>query len=552
MSRRDGGRSRSDEGFTVIEVVVAFGIFAFVSIAVTGVLAASLRSVVTARREAQAKQASQRILERMRSLPFHRSWAVAPRKVDVLDSYFPDLRGASPSGGDGYLVSTASYRTSAPAPGMGDATVEVEATFVGPNGSTVVPPSTYSYASSPADTPPGRLLAVAITVKWQMGAGDRSYTLRSIVGAKRTVATQGTASASVTAAVATTELSDADGGSAESTLTLGESASTVFSGDTTSARTTELAARAELSDTASAGCSLSGAAGTAAAPPEVSGGYVYSAAAGELGFPCASTTSPAARLAATVADGLEALLPSPGGLPATAGRAQLGPGTSGEDLLAGFFADRDADPVRLLRYSDSLGEPVPQLGLHRRDDGDVPTMSTSAEATADNGVTYRASGSLAGVARFELLPTTFAPGGVVQVEIETAEVSCSASRVDTGTTATASYSGSVRYWTGAGYAGVPITSAGGTDPLAAVNPAGVVVWSDPLTGAQLRLSDYVEAWSTLTGGTRDVPEGSSSASMRVDGIVRVRTRGVEGAAAGSQNRVQVKVGALSCDAERLR
>lgn len=545
-------RSRSDEGFTVIEGVVAFGIFAFVSIVITGVLAASLRSVVTTRREAQAKQAAQRILERMRSLPFHRSWAVVPRKVDVLDSYFPSLQPASPSGGDGYVVSSASYRAGSTAPGMPSGTAEVEATFVGSDGSTVVPPDTYSYASSPADTPPSRLLAVAVTVRWQVGAGDRSYTLRSIVGAKRTVTTQGTASASVTAAVATTELSDATGATAESTLTLGESASTVFSGDTTSARTTELAARAELSDTMSAGCSLSGAAGAAAAPPETLSGHVYSAPSGELGFPCESASSPAARLAETLADGLEALLPSPGGLPSTSGRALLGPGTSGESLLAGLFADHDADPARLLRYSDSLGELVPPLGLRRVADRGEPTTRTSAAANADDGVTYLASGTLTGLGRFDLLPTTFAPAGVVQVEIETATVSCNASRSQTGTTATASYSGSVRYWTGAGYASVPITSAGGADPLAAVDPASVVVWSDPLTGAQLHLSDYVAAWSTLTAGTGDVSADASSASMRVDGIVRIRTRGIDGVRPDSQNQVQLKAGTLSCRAERLQ
>jgi type II secretory pathway pseudopilin PulG len=90
-------RPRSEEGFTLIEVVVAISIVMVVVTALLPQLVAGIRATGTARTVSQAKGVVQGQLDRMRNLPFYVSPAAGDHK-DVLDYYFRDTEaGAAPT-----------------------------------------------------------------------------------------------------------------------------------------------------------------------------------------------------------------------------------------------------------------------------------------------------------------------------------------------------------------------------------------------------------------------------------------------------------------------
>ena len=84
-----GDSGRPDEGFTLIEVVVALGVTMVVMVALLPQLLVGIRGAALANDVTEAKGVVQGQLERMRNLPYH----VAPSalRIDVLDLYFPDL-----------------------------------------------------------------------------------------------------------------------------------------------------------------------------------------------------------------------------------------------------------------------------------------------------------------------------------------------------------------------------------------------------------------------------------------------------------------------------
>ncbi len=79
-----------DDGFSLIEVVVALGVFLVVMTAVLPLIVGGLRGTARAGQVTEQKGVVEAQLERMRNLPWH----VAPNAgqfIDVLDRYFPNL-----------------------------------------------------------------------------------------------------------------------------------------------------------------------------------------------------------------------------------------------------------------------------------------------------------------------------------------------------------------------------------------------------------------------------------------------------------------------------
>ncbi len=93
MSRSAESRCRRDDGFTLIEIVVALGIVMVVAASLLPQLVAGIQATSTARTVSQAKGVLQGQLDRMRNLPFYVSPAAGDHK-DVLDYYFPRRRGS--------------------------------------------------------------------------------------------------------------------------------------------------------------------------------------------------------------------------------------------------------------------------------------------------------------------------------------------------------------------------------------------------------------------------------------------------------------------------
>ena len=92
---RSTSRGRGDEGFSLVEVVVALGIVMALLVAVLPQLIGGVQATDLARSVSQAKTLASSELERMRNLPFHVSPS-AGDFVDLFDRYFHDLEPATP------------------------------------------------------------------------------------------------------------------------------------------------------------------------------------------------------------------------------------------------------------------------------------------------------------------------------------------------------------------------------------------------------------------------------------------------------------------------
>lgn len=109
---------RRDEGFSLVEIIVALGIFLVVTMALLPQMVAGIRSVTTADRETVLKGILQQEADRLRGLPFRVSLGSSgggtDEDVDLLDLYYPNVRDVAPSavtctGSDGYSVPDASW-----------------------------------------------------------------------------------------------------------------------------------------------------------------------------------------------------------------------------------------------------------------------------------------------------------------------------------------------------------------------------------------------------------------------------------------------------------
>jgi type II secretory pathway pseudopilin PulG len=87
---RSADPSPVDEGFTLVEVIVALALTMVVMIALLPQLLVGIRGAALANDVTEAKGVVQGQLEKMRNLPYHVA-SSAERRVDLLDTYFPDL-----------------------------------------------------------------------------------------------------------------------------------------------------------------------------------------------------------------------------------------------------------------------------------------------------------------------------------------------------------------------------------------------------------------------------------------------------------------------------
>ena len=87
--------ARKDDGFSLVEVVVALGILMVLVTALLPQLVVGIRSTSTARLVTQAKGMAQAELESMRNLPYHVSYDAEDGAIrDVLDYYYTNLTGS--------------------------------------------------------------------------------------------------------------------------------------------------------------------------------------------------------------------------------------------------------------------------------------------------------------------------------------------------------------------------------------------------------------------------------------------------------------------------
>jgi hypothetical protein len=152
----------------------------------------------------------------------------------------------------------------------------------------------------------------------------------------------------------------------------------------------------------------------------------------------------------------------------------------------------------------------------------------------------------------DIMPTSFAPDGVVQVTLNRASLSCASSGAASATP-TSDWSAKVSYWsylTG-GYVDLAVAK-GSADPLLASlltrGPGGAQVSTTTL-GAPLYLGDYIQSWSSgslkagaATGTTRQ-------ADLTAVSVTTVPTRDSDTVGASGIN---LAFGQLSCLAQDNR
>ncbi|MGZ4638761.1 MAG: type IV pilus modification PilV family protein [Actinomycetes bacterium] len=544
-------RSRQDEGFTLVEIIVAISLLAIAAVGVLPLILGSIRAGYSAKLQTQSKNLVQERIDKMRNLPFHVDASNGPY-LDLLDTYFPNLVAA------GAPVGVASIRT------VNSGFVDSAGTRVSgePNGSFyryVVPtdpsfplfrtvvdtqlldkdltvltaPPAYNAATPGLDAPPARLLGVTVISSWPYGTAIKTFrTYTQIADAKPAAPV---ISGSARASALTLVGSGTDGVKTSVTAGYIDESGSVSTGSVGSAKS--LGAFIDRFP----GTRVTGASQLADAPPDVTTPLSANDAGQDVSSGCAIAcfgSNYVSGVYAQVAGGLPVLgtsaSPLVSGLMSTGTNAGLSLATGVESSLATNLM-LAAGPSALVRNLGGSGDLV-------RGTGYLTTTAGSGHAVNTHVTT---SGVL------DVLPTTFTPAnrGVVEVVLSSASLDCRATGVAGGATASATYTATVYYWSAAtnGYVALGTVQNGNTsDPLP--DPSTLTVYSSG--GTVLHLSDYISQWSSALNGIYNQDSNGRYAQGAVDGIVSVTT--VDLRPGDTTSGLQAKLGAMSCSAEDNR
>lgn len=546
--------ARDDEGFGLVEILIAMTIFAIVSISTAPLLLGGLKAGRSAQLNLQGKALAQERLELMRNLPYH----VARQNgqyIDVLDIYFRDLQATGTLAANdicdarAYDGTTSTYACTINDLGSDYRNFRqvIRATFLDFQRNTVVPPATYNSQTSGADSPASALLGVAVTTTWTQAGRSSSYTLRSQIANAQTDESTLSAALSAAALTITSNLADGDILKLEGGLVSGEGSLTTGSRASLNATTARAGLASGLSETGAA-LSLTAPPAAAGSSPSDGSGHMLN---GSCGFACFGQTSVSGNQDVTVALG------------------QPQASTASSPVVASLRRT-GSNTYRGFSYSNATAAAVdPALKLT----GAMVSAGTGSTTEVLNGSGYLdATGTGATAVRssagailpyLELFPTSFAPSGVVQVALTSASLTC-ASGGGAGSV-NATWSGAVRYWTQTGVDsnGLPTGSYVSTTlaPGGSALPdlASMVLKAD-VTGDGIPdgvapqdapLSRWIQAWSALTDPASAVTAAGQRSTGAVSAVVSVLTAPTRGAA-DETSAINLAVGSLTCHAEDNR
>lgn len=579
MSRSAEGRhgSRQDDGFSLIEIIVALGVLSIVLVALLPQLVVGIQASGTAREVSQAKGVAQGQLERMRNLPFHIAPA-AGNYVDVLDYYYRDriAPGTAPvcmtgstyrvltPGSTGYVdggarcdyepATGAFYRTVSTvgdSSGMSGYTLVVDTQFL--SGATpplpVSPLTGYDTQMTGKDSPASSQIGTTVTV-----LQNRRGTIRPVTS--YTQIAQRLSSTNRVRSEADVRVVDI-GSITEDRVPLSLSAGLVNLTGAVSFASTAGANLAATSANLATGEQGSGASSTLSAPPNVitanNPAVPGSLSTGGCSYACWGQSSvPGLSLSADNARPTVGSTVSPA-------QVLLSDATNsgisfGNSLGAGYRLELALAPP-LVRLDSTVAMGASGLsGCAVSTTGSLSHLSASGYLrTTDQDTTSEVeSCAVARATPLELLPTTFAPHGVVRVELVKASASCLVQTSAHAATASYDYGAVVEYWNGTGYTTAATVVPGQTsDPLAAI----------PLTtsvGNGLTLGDYISSWSTLTLNQVVKTQTAGVAQVKLPGIVRIVSQPVRPdpdptvLPGDPTSAVSLTVGALGCKTEDAR
>jgi prepilin-type N-terminal cleavage/methylation domain-containing protein len=538
-----------DAGFTLVEILVAITLLAIAAGGAVPLLIIGMKAAATSRFNTQAKNLAQQRFESMRDLQFHVDRQNGPF-VDLLDIYYTNLtttpttrtRAGETEVGKWVNVATPSpaparpfYQVSiASLPGSPGFSQTIYTQFLNAAGN-VMPSTTFTSYNSQSegnDQPPALMVGVTLVTTWADHGVSHSYTAYTRISDSRglvsSVASQGTAeflrlsSTGLTGNALTVDLAKADASGGQSTGSAAAAQIRAF----------------EAVD--SIGTDYLGATGVATSPNgstnQNSPVGVIPANSGTCGW-VGVGPSQVSDLTATTAGGLPKV-PSDvdtNSPPTHQVAAQVTSSGNGPCEIFGF-SNQSTSYSSNLRLSNN----VPLVRI-RNDPGNLVVVSGSAwvNATSGNSLTHSvtAGANTYSTKRLQLFPGAdfVADGaGVVDINLQSASIACS-SAVSNGSvnqSATGSWRVTIDYWRATDTAGhgervtLPqftwnsASDSGSADPLAALDPTGIVTYANG--GTTLKLSDYISSWNTA----RTITENPNSGVHHLDGIVSVTTQAV--------------------------
>lgn len=577
---------RTDEGFTLVELMAALLVFSIATLGIVPLLAASMRGSAMSRSYTVNKNITQEAMERIRGLPFFTSYASQNSRVDVLDLYYPNLASGYASGT--FTTTCTISTTSSPACPKTlpvGTTMTFKATFVRTSTysttpatyATVIPPAGYRWDSlTGADVPPSQLLEISVRTDWEMmGGDDKTLSMKSLVADRKvgTTRVRGTGRVDYSAQVLTgyhlsgkkssLTFTGAHGESKVETKLLSVANQSISAGTLRLLRSSDDPA---VLGTDLGTSPLSGASSILAAPPDTTPAAV---SAGEqfLAHPeWISKGSPvtAAWLDDSSATTLKAVVANE--LPTATGLAR----TPSTVNLAAFVTNQaDATTDSLLQVDS--GEPMFEIArssaTNRTMQAETSAVTTAATA-ADRKVETIADARLGDV---RLSPVKFinsnGSGGVgsgnddhvVRIFDFNARATCRATASSATAAATGTWTARLLYWVDptndgtrngayvtenltAGTASARMESIQSSNPL--VNDASLDADDVYLFQTATR-QGYLTDWGA-TAPTTLVSGDGRTANVNLDGALRIDTSASNQAIAESV--MSISLGKLSCEA----
>ena len=538
-------RERED-GFTIIEVMVALIVFALIAGAAAAMLVGGTKAAVVTRMDTGAKELGQQQLEAMRNLLHQPDGGSDSSAVELLKKYFPAYSSTSVGCGvtgyvaagvtrctsDGDPTSGAFYRTVIdPVTGFSKYKQYVTVDFMDKDRNPVKVDSTYSPSA-----PPSIFMGIGIQTIWQVGTMSKSFYLSAFIPSTSPASPETTYAAHATALMLQ--------GMLDASRTATAAAGVLdLSGSLTLGATASSSAQGGYAFI-DGGSRVDGSVKVSSVPPSDSGApYSHTDSSPAI---LLDGTNQIAYINSPSYSGVGAWttngLPTSGssGTPVTGYVPKQGSGQRDVSF------NNDASPDALLQISSgplvwvtqgATGDPVPAA------DSTANSVRATgyATTTATSGATRHAVSTTvtARTQTIHLLPTSFAPNGLVQIRLVSSSLTCKTDG-QTAPQPGVTYTAYVSFWedktatnweydngswtleapaTSAGYTSyLTLSNAQSTDPLRTAPLSQILVGSN--VGVQLSLSQYIASWQSLT-----------SAESAAVGQVDTSTKAVTGSVA---------------------
>lgn len=586
---------RADGGFSLVEVIVALALVMTVSVAVLPQLIVGIRAAGLATEMTVAKGVIQGHIEKMRSLPYH----VAPsaeRRIDVLDTYFPNLTAPASSppsncrSGADYIkpsISWSGYVSTGPRcpyepqggafyrkvefvtrSGGFEYTLVTDTQFLtsaataqaGSYAPTVAAPPTSGYDSQNTaglDVPASSQIGVTVTALFTDRGRLKPITAYTQISELKGSLVRAQGKVSVTALDV--------GSTAPTGTSLTLSAGVVNISGLLSRASNVTATVAATSARQAAGVPVGSIIGPEAAPFVLASASVDDDGGSLLAtctFACWDATA-IDPFTMSAAGGLPNAGVSTAGVPTPLeGRVTQVGNYSGIRFASTGPSDRASMDLEALRLDPTR----PMVRLVSGSDVSASTCGTSrAGKIAGRGflqttATQLATCAEAATSTVSVFPTTFAPDGVVRVTLNYAAAQCTVTpRVSRS--ATYKYKALVEYKDPAGgYKSVTVSGDPGTVPATGPLTALLdeIVHSD--NQGTLRLRDYIDAWSSPTVSNVPAPKTTTTtAEAALPGVIKILSKPVrKSGGAGipdpgdESSVISLTVGSVGCFAEDAR